>query len=889
MSETILEHSSAPKQNAPAATEAIKEKQKLPSEIISTEQEIGNPVNPGFPIPVFVQVFTKSGGPLTKMISVQGGELVKDGSACRMVRGTVDTHDINSMANLASLLDGLGMNQAIALGTTHYGDFVGRDVVAEKLLGDNPKAIARTAVHFRFEPGAPALILFDRDSSDGELMSAARAEQILGQLIPDLPELAMLNTHSSGSYIYDDGGNEWSGEGNHHIYLVASDGADIPRFKVALEGRLWLAGYGRPFVTRSGVFIARTVFDMQVFAPERLVFEAGAKLASGLKQARPAPHFREGRMLDTTLLTCLTAEEVQQVGELKDECRRSVAEKLMVVRSAYQVQEVLKLTTTGITEEQARGVIERRQESQIADEDLLYFDHMDGEPISAGDARKRVDLDGKTLADPLEPDYSGSPGSIVKGKAKFYFNKGNAKIHSFAHGNQSYTFIGSIVDAQMTMEDECDLPHFAFYAYLPAHQYIHRPTRAFWPAASVDGSLPGKLDKLKPSLWLDRYRAVQQTTWHPDYGELISDVIVADGGFIPKPGALVYNRYRPSVIVPSNAIVSPWLNHLRRIYPDDADHLIKWFAHRIQRPGEKVNHALVLGGNQGVGKDTILEPVRRGVGPWNWADIDPKKLTGAFNPFVESVVLRINEARDLGDLDRCAFYDHCKTYIAAPPDVLMCNNKHVKEYPVFNVMGVVLTTNHKTAGIYLPMDDRRHYVAWSDVRKENFDEQYWRDLWHWLNNGGDAAVVGYLKSVNLEDFNPKAAPPKTEAFFAIVQGNINPEDLALAGLTVQADGTKYPAVTIDMLVNASGNANNDLFSLIREPKNRRRIPLMMERAGYENVRNPDAGDGLWKIEGRRQAVYGDVGMTIAQRLDCTRRLIYGRKKPEECMNQQRKM
>jgi len=39
---------------------------------------------------------------------------------------------------------------------------------------------------------------------------------------------------------------------------------------------------------------------------------------------------------------------------------------------------------------------------------------------------------------------------------------------------------------------------------------------------------------------------------------------------------------------------------------------------------------------------------------------------------------------------------------------------------VLNVCGVVITTNHKTDGIYLPADDRRHYVAWSDLAKEDF-------------------------------------------------------------------------------------------------------------------------------------------------------------------------
>jgi hypothetical protein len=68
-------------------------------------------------------------------------------------------------------------------------------------------------------------------------------------------------------------------------------------------------------------------------------------------------------------------------------------------------------------------------------------------------------------------------------------------------------------------------------------------------------------------------------------------------------------------------------------------------------------------------------------------------------------------ARDFGDIDRFGFYDRMKTYTAAPPDVLWIDEKHVREYAIFNVCGVIITTNHKADGIYLSADDRRHYVA----------------------------------------------------------------------------------------------------------------------------------------------------------------------------------
>ena len=68
---------------------------------------------------------------------------------------------------------------------------------------------------------------------------------------------------------------------------------------------------------------------------------------------------------------------------------------------------------------------------------------------------------------------------------------------------------------------------------------------------------------------------------------------------------------------------------------------------------------------------------------------------------MKSVILRISEAHDLGEIDRFAFYDHMKIYTAAPPDVLRVNEKHLREYYVPNCLGLIITTNHKTDGSVL--------------------------------------------------------------------------------------------------------------------------------------------------------------------------------------------
>ena len=315
---------------------------------------------------------------------------------------------------------------------------------------------------------------------------------------------------------------------------------------------------------------------------------------------------------------------------------------------------------------------------------------------------------------------------------------------------------------------------------------------------------------------------------------------------------------------------TPWLDHLRRVYPDDHEHIAFWLAHRVQRPEEKINHALVLGGAQGIGKDTILEPVKVAIGPWNFIEVSPTHLQGRFNGFVKSVILRLSEARDLGEMDRYAFYEHLKIYAAAPPDVLRVDEKNLREYTVFNVCGVVITTNHKTAGIYLPADDRRHYVAWSDLTKEEFIPEYWTDLYNWYAHDGNADVTAYLATLDLSRFDAKAPPQHTPAFWDIVDANCAPEDAELADAL---DKLGNPSATT--LAEIATTATIEFGDWVCDRKNRRQIPHRMEAAGYVKVRNPDAKDGHWKLAGRRQVVYVRRELSIRDGLEAARALVEG--------------
>ncbi len=414
-----------------------------------------------------------------------------------------------------------------------------------------------------------------------------------------------------------------------------------------------------------------------------------------------------------------------------------------------------------------------------------------------------------------------------------------------------------------------------FVAFLPEHKFIHLPTGERWPAASVDGRLPrvtvagpdGAPMSVRPSAWLDEHQAVAQVTWHPGEPEMIRGRISREGELVSVPGSDCLNLYKAPI--PSEGgdagAAGRWLDLVRLVYPEEAGHLVAWMAHRVQRPGEKINHAILLGGVQGIGKDTIIQPLVEAVGSWNVSEIAPAQLLGQFNSYSKSVVLRISELHDLGEMTRQQLYERCKTLTTAPPNATRVNEKHRTEYHVRNCCGVIMTTNHKTDGVYLPADDRRHFVAWSLRKREDFEVAFWVDFQRWYADGGLAHVAAYLRAYDLSGFDAKAPPRKTPAFWEIVDAGRAPEDADLAGVIERLGEPQ--ALTTKQLQDATSAPCEDfeLGEWLRDRKNRRAIPHRLGQCGYTHVRNGAAKDGEWKIGGRRASIYARDDLSEAER------------------------
>jgi len=141
---------------------------------------------------------------------------------------------------------------------------------------------------------------------------------------------------------------------------------------------------------------------------------------------------------------------------------------------------------------------------------------------------------------------------------------------------------------------------------------------------------------------------------------------------------------------------------------------------------------------------------------------------------------------------------------------------------------------------------------------------YWPWIYGWYDQGGHEHVAAFLASVDLSAFNPKAPPPKTDAFWEIVNSSRAPENSELAD-AIELLGSP-DILTLTQVISRSPEA---FAEWLKDRKNSRRIPHRLEDCGYVAVRNKDAKDGLWRINGKRQAIYAKSSMTPHDRIAAT--------------------
>jgi hypothetical protein len=200
----------------------------------------------------------------------------------------------------------------------------------------------------------------------------------------------------------------------------------------------------------------------------------------------------------------------------------------------------------------------------------------------------------------------------------------------------------------------------------------------------------------------------------------------------------------------------------------------------MQNPAVKINHATLMGGAPGCGKDTLWAPFIWSVcgpGLHNYALVDAERIESQWGYQYESEIFVLNELKEPEARERRALANKLKPIIAAPPDVISVNRKGLAPYDASNRLLVIAFTNDY-APISIESDDRRWFCVWSHAPKMEDG----RRIWNWYKSGGYEACAAWLRARDVSAFNPAAPAPMTDFKQSMIESSLSPAEAAIMRL-----------------------------------------------------------------------------------------------------------
>lgn len=265
-----------------------------------------------------------------------------------------------------------------------------------------------------------------------------------------------------------------------------------------------------------------------------------------------------------------------------------------------------------------------------------------------------------------------------------------------------------------------------------------------------------------------------------------------DGVYMARDGLVYGNRWidaRPDVSdmvgKVTDGMVQRWLDHCRVLLPDpqELNHCFDVMAYKIKNPNRKINHAVLHGGDEGSGKDTMWAPFIWAVaGPHhkNRSVVDTDSLHSQWGYNLEAEVMILNELKEPEAKERRALANRLKPIIAAPPETLVINRKGLHPYEMINRVFVLAFTNDPVP-ISLPSQDRRWFCLWSTAPRMDADEA--TAMWHWYEKqGGYQQIAAWLHQRDVSAFNPAAAPMETDYKRTLVEQSMSVAESSLVDL-----------------------------------------------------------------------------------------------------------
>lgn len=249
------------------------------------------------------------------------------------------------------------------------------------------------------------------------------------------------------------------------------------------------------------------------------------------------------------------------------------------------------------------------------------------------------------------------------------------------------------------------------------------------------------------------------------------------GAIIPEGGLRLANTYWPVDVPRKVGDPSRFLNHLRKLLPDERDNLIllSYMAACVQHKGVKFQWAPLIQGVEGNGKSMFTRCVAEAVGRRYVHWPKASQLDGSFNGWLmEKIFFGVEDIYIAGD--RAELWETLKPMITGG-DGLEIQRKGVDQFSA-NICGnFMLNSNHQNA-VPKTDKDRRLCIFFtaqqlkSHLDRDGMSGDYFPQLYDWLRADGYAIVSELLHTFPIPDeFNPGTkchrAPETTTTHAAI--------------------------------------------------------------------------------------------------------------------------
>lgn len=256
--------------------------------------------------------------------------------------GFVKTLTVPTSAHLSKLIKHLKCTDAICLGLPNTNTSKARVSTRHKraLINDMGKpCIARTKDDFKFAD-KEGWLLIDFDDKDlpepikDKLSAVGGIYEALRRLWPELEcgDFLIKPSSSAGVHLPD---TEPTAASGFHMFVRINDARAIPQTLKSLHARCWDSGFGYHLISKSGVQLDRSLIDVSVGSPERLIFTADPILEDGILRTPPPMLQQDGKAL-SALKMPLSSEWIRK----RDIDRQRMVAKAKDVRAMFMETQV---------------------------------------------------------------------------------------------------------------------------------------------------------------------------------------------------------------------------------------------------------------------------------------------------------------------------------------------------------------------------------------------------------------------------------------------------------------------------------------------------------------------------------------------------------------------